>query len=95
MYRHNASSVKETNDKMFVSQTEKNKWDSKADAIHDHNDRYYTKSEVNSVIDNMYTDVSGEYITTKSVAGFTKDLQILGNTKQRNKDHSIPVLVRV
>ena len=40
-----ADQVITTNDKQFVSQTEKSTWNNKANASHNHDDRYYQKSE--------------------------------------------------
>lgn len=43
MYRHIASSIKEEPSKLFVSQSEKDKWNAKSEVIHEHDTRYYHK----------------------------------------------------
>ena len=85
MYRHIASSIKEDPSKLFVNQSEKDKWNAKSEVIHEHDTRYYNRDEMDLRLGEIYKTVEGENILTESVSGFTKDLEILGNTKQRTE----------
>ena len=59
MYRHMADSVKETNDKMFVSLAEKEVYNNKASISHNHDDLYYTKQEVSNKMSEIYEETQG------------------------------------
>lgn len=78
MYKHNASSIKESNDKQFVSAEDKQKWNDKAESNHKHPTQYYTKDQVDKMVDTSMVGVSGETINTLSSEGYVHDLTIKG-----------------
>ena len=83
MYKHNASSIKETAEKMFISSEERTRWNNKADAVHDHNENHYTKKEMDLKLDSTWVSTQGSVIHVDTLdGGFTKNLEILGNTRQ-------------
>ena len=89
MYKHNASSIKETQDKQFVSLEEKQRWNNKADNDHTHDDIYYTKSEIDDVIlDTAFVDTE-DSIINDSYGGFTKNTEIYGRTVQYSETINI------
>lgn len=93
MYKHMAESIKETDEKSFISSTERETYDNKAEVNHEHDSDYYTKTEIDNNLDVMYKTVEGTHIKSTSILGFTKDLEIYGNTKQRvEKIYSEPIL---
>lgn len=81
MYKHNAESIKETQDKQFVSLEDKNRWNNKADGNHTHIDMYYTNTEIEEVTKEKFIQQNSSMIHSKSNEGFVKDLEIFGNTK--------------
>ena len=85
MYKHMSTSIKETENKQFVSIQDKEKWDNKCDNDHTHDDIYYTKSEMNEKIEEKFLPCEGNVIHTESVDGFTKNLEIFGNTEHEER----------
>ncbi len=53
MYKHMAESIKETNEKSFISSTEREIYDSKAEPDHIHDDMYYTKDYIKVIKENV------------------------------------------
>ena len=80
MYRHTSTSIKETQDKMFVSQSEKDKWNNKAESVHQHDDIYYTKEEILEKTDKSFLKCNGNVVNAKSSEGYVENLKICGNT---------------
>ena len=86
MFKHNASSIKETSNKMFVSLEEKTKWNSKANKVHEHDNKHYTKSETDILLENVLDVSEGSQISVDvPLDTFIKDIEIFGNTKQFRK----------
>lgn len=91
MYKHNAFSIKETNEKQFVSIEDKTRWNNKAESIHDHNDLYYTKEEIDNKFGSTYLEHEGEIISSTSVGGYITDIEIFGSTKQNIENINLKV----
>lgn len=82
MYKHNADSIKETQEKQFVSIEDKNRWNSKASGDHNHDNIYNTKSEIDDMLDTTFVNIQDKQISVDSYRGFTKNTEILGRTVQ-------------
>ena len=87
MYRHSANSIKETTDKMFVSQAEKDLYDSYESTMRNIDDTYL-KSEVDEVM-KQTEDVkmslssdNGVMILDNNYKGFVEVVNIQGRTLQ-------------
>lgn len=82
MFRHNAESIKESSRKMFVSEEEKTKWDGKAELVHNHDDKHYTKDEIDNLVDKATVTLSGKSVSYTTEKGLIRIKEILGNTEQ-------------
>ncbi|WP_304576591.1 hypothetical protein [Romboutsia ilealis] len=85
MYRHTAESIKESNDKQFVSLEDKRVWNNKAEGNHNHDERYYTKEEIDSKFDFIENEVQGTVCESSSTSGHILDLELIGNTIRRGE----------
>lgn len=82
MFKHNASSIKENSTKQFVSQTERNQWDTKSEKEHNHDKDYYTKSDMSQKIYRGAIKVKDAIATLQSNAGDIRNIEIFGNSLQ-------------
>ena len=85
MFKHMADSIKETAEKRFISQADKDKYDNYENTLREKNDTY-TKDELKyfiSAFDTRYDTVEGSFITfDEAKRGRTVNTQLSGNTVQ-------------
>ena len=85
MYKHMAESILETNEKRFISQSDKEKYDNYVDNLI-LAENAVTREEFNKVIENMEDherEYSGEFILAEGTKpGFLNGIEIYGNTIQ-------------
>lgn len=91
MYKHNAKSIKETNEKMFISSSERAVYNSKADPDHNHNDTYYTKESINNRLNKTFITKKDRVVNGSSVSGFIDELQIIGDSRHRIENLKVDV----
>lgn len=92
MYKHNAESIKENNNKMFISNLERQTYNNKADITHEHNDLYYNKEDIDYNLDTVYVTKKDTVVNSPSLKGFVKELEIFGNSKHRVEELNIDVV---
>ena len=68
---HEATIIAQDATHRFVTDTEKTTWSGKADAIHNHDDRYYTEGEVNGLISAIKGAYDAELVTSPTTGTLT------------------------
>lgn len=82
MFKHNADSIKESSSKQFISQLERQTWNNKAELIHNHDNVYYRKSEIDDKIERGSLIVKDNLVTLESKPGIIKNIVVYGNSIQ-------------
>ena len=68
---HEATIITQDATHRFITDTEKTTWNSKADTIHTHDDRYYTESEVNALLAAKKGAYDAEIVTSPTTGTLT------------------------
>ncbi|MGL5315601.1 MAG: tail fiber protein [Peptostreptococcaceae bacterium] len=88
---HSADMISTTSTKRFVSDAQIAEWDKKIHIVHDHNDIYYTKTEMNTKLDGKANSSHGNHVPTLESANNTRFLRN-DNTWQTVSPSSIGAL---
>lgn len=92
MYKHMTDSIKESNNKRFVSTADKNKYDEYGNRFI-RKEETFNKSEFDSIADNIsvkYQDFNSDIVSVKNTKfGNVGSLEILGNTIQKVENISV------
>ncbi len=88
MYKHMADSIKETAQKRFISQEDKDKYDGYEGKFID-KDRTYSKEEIEEIVSELetsYMSFEDESVNVENAKeGFIKDLELLGKTEHKKE----------